>query len=259
MIRVVVAGATGRLGHMVCDMIMSSDDMELVGAVVSPTGKNVGAELYLGIVASVPDDLPKILRNADVYVDFTSPDAAADVIASIPESKVNLILGTTAVPSEKLDAMAKNVAKHGTSALVSANFAIGVNVFWSVAEKMAEMLSGYDIEIIETHHSGKKDSPSGTAAELLKRLQNVTGIDNAVYGRHGVTDGRGREIGVHSIRAGNVVGDHTVVFAGSTEKLELRHDAISREAFADGCLTCIRWIYNKKDGKVHGMREVLGL
>ena len=259
MIRVVVGGATGKLGRLVCDMIRSSDDMELVGAVVSPDGKNVGKELYPGVFGTVPADISKTLADADVYVDLTTPQAAAELIAEIPNNNVNIVLGTTAVPAEVIKKMEKNVASRKTSAVISANFATGVNVFWSIAEKMAEMLKGYQIELTEVHHAGKKDSPSGTTLETVKRIQSVTGIDDVIYGRSGVSNGRGDEICVHSIRLGDAVGEHTVLFAGNKEVLELRHNAISRDTLASGCLTCIRWIHNKKDGKIHGMREVLGI
>jgi 4-hydroxy-tetrahydrodipicolinate reductase len=259
MIRVVVGGSTGRMGSVVCEMISSSDDLKLTGAVAAPFEKTIGSEIYPGIVVMTPDRIPELLKNADVYVDLTAPAAAAVTVPEIPKSGVAVVLGTTAVPRTALDALTKNVSKYGTSAVVTSNFAIGVNVFWAIAEQMAGVLKDYDIEVIEAHHSAKKDAPSGTADELVKRLQRATGIETVVHGRNGVTDGRGREIGVHSIRAGNVVGDHTVMFAGNMESLSLTHTAVSREVLARGCLASIRWISGKKDGKVHSMKEVLGL
>lgn len=244
---------------MVCDMIVASDDMELTGAVVSPDGGNAGKELYPGVTATVPSKLSKTLKGADVYVDLTSPDAAAENIRKAAESGVNIIIGTTAVAKDATDSMSSMISEKNTSALISANFAIGVNVFWTISELLAQILPDYDIEIIESHHNEKKDSPSGTAAETLKRIQEATGIDHATYGRSGITGKRGREIGMHSIRAGSIVGEHTVLLAGNDEMIELKHTAISREAFASGCLTCIRWIHGKKDGKVHGMDEVIGV
>jgi len=259
MIRVVVGGATGRMGGVVCNMIHSSDDLELVGAVAAPFESTIGSEIYPGVIVMTPDKIPELLKNADVYVDLTAPQAAAETVPTIPKNGVAVVLGTTAVPQAAQDKLAENVSKYGTSAIVTSNFAIGVNVFWIIAEQMAKMLKDYDIEIIESHHSAKRDSPSGTAAETVKRIQKVTGIENVVYGRSGVTEGRGREIGVHSIRAGDLVGDHTVMFAGNMESLSLTHTAVSRDVLARGCLACIRWISGKKDGKVHNMKEVLGL
>lgn len=259
MINVVVGGATGKLGTFVCQKVIASEDMELVGAVVSPDGGHVGKEIYPGTVGRSPEDLEGLLKDCDVYVDLTSPAAAAKIIASVPDSGANIVLGTTAVDQKALDAMKAAVQKNNTSALVSSNFAIGVNVFWKMCEIMAKYMPDYDIEVIEAHHNQKKDAPSGTAMEAVRRLSDATGIDDIRYGREGVTGARNKEICVHSIRAGNIVGDHTVIFAKDNERVELTHKAISREVFADGCIESIRWMAGRKDGLVHNMNEVLGL
>jgi len=259
MIRVVVGGATGKLGTFVCERIIASDDMELTGAVVSPDGGHVGKEVYPGVIGTSPDGLDGLLEGCDVYVDLTSPKAAERIIPRIPETGANIVLGTTAVSKEAIDAMAESVSKNGTSALIAANFAIGVNVFWKMCEVMAKYLPEYDIEVIEAHHNAKKDAPSGTAMEAVRRLSEATGIQDIEYGRQGVTGPRNKEICVHSIRAGDIIGDHTVIFAANNERVELTHKAISREAFADGCIEAIRWMAGKKDGKIHNMSEVLGL
>ncbi|MDR3074928.1 MAG: 4-hydroxy-tetrahydrodipicolinate reductase [Candidatus Methanoplasma sp.] len=259
MIRTVVGGATGKLGRNVCDLIMSSRDIELAGCIVSEGGGNVGKELYPGVFASGPDGILDAAGDADVYVDVTSPDAAAKIIDSIPDTGANLVVGTTAIPRDALDRMAASVSRNGTSALLSANFSISVNVFWKICEEMAGYLPDYDIEIIELHHNTKKDAPSGTTAEVIRRIQGVTGIEKVVNGREGVVGARTREIGVHAVRAGDVVGDHTVLFAKNAEMMELTHRLMSREALAAGCMESIRWIAGRKDGKVHSMNEVLGI
>lgn len=259
MINVVIGGATGKLGSMVCDLIIKSDDLTLTGAIVSKDGGNAGKELYPGVIATTPDSLNSILKDADVYVDLTTPSAASKIIDIIPGTGANLVLGTTAVDGDAIARLEANVLKYKTSALISANFATGINVFWKTCEMLAKALPNYDIEVVEAHHSAKKDSPSGTAMEAVRRLQNSTGIKDVTYGREGVTGPRKREIGVHSIRAGNIVGDHTVILAGNMESIELTHRTISREALANGCLTSIRWMAGKKDGKIHNMDEVLGL
>jgi len=258
---VAVGGATGKLGRMVCGMVVDSDDMDLCLAYVSKEGGNVGKELYPGVVARSTDGILDDLRkeSIDVYIDLTSPDAAASLIGSIPETGVALVLGTTAVPKDVLDRMGESVRANRTSALISSNFALGVNVFWKVCEDLAKALPDYDVEIIECHHNAKMDAPSGTALEALRRIQGVTGIDNVVEGRCGTVGARGREIGVHAVRAGDIVGDHTVVFARNMERLELTHRAISTETFAKGCVESIRWISGRCDGMVHGMGEVLGI
>lgn len=259
MINLVVGGATGKLGKVICDLATASEDIELVGATVSRSGGNIGRELYPGVIARPPEDLKRLLDDADVYVDLTTPSAASKIIADIPSTGTNLIVGTTAVDASSISAMSEKVSEFGTSALISANFAKGVNVFWKMCEILAGSLPNYDIEVIETHHHFKKDAPSGTAMEAVRRMQKVTGIEDLVFGREGVTGERGREIGIHSVRAGDIFGDHTVMFAGNMEMIELKHRSVSREALAQGCIESIRWIAGKKDGKVHNMNEVFGL
>ena len=259
MIRVVVGGATGKLGTFVCQKILESDDMELVGGTVSPDGKNVGREIYPGVVGSAPESLPELLKGCDVYVDVSSPAAASRVLAEVPKSGANIVLGTTGVDPSVIEEMTENVRRCGTSALISSNFAIGVNVFWKVCEMMAKYLPGYDIEIVEAFHNAKKDAPSGTSMEAVRRLSQATGIEDVRVGRGSDAGPRKREICVHSIRAGDIIGDHTVIFARNNERVELTHKAISREVFAEGCIESVRWLAHKKDGTIHNMNEVLGL
>lgn len=259
MINLVVGGATGKLGRIVCNLAMESEDIELVGATVSKSGGNVGKHLYEGVIASSSDDLKKLLADADVYVDLTTPSAASKIVADVPGTGTNIIVGTTAVDADALRKMAENIRSNKTSGVVSANFAKGVNVFWKMCGAMAKALPDYDIEVIETHHHHKKDAPSGTAMEAVRRMQKVTGIEELRFGREGVVGARGREIGIHSIRTGDVFGDHTVMFGGNMELLELKHRSVSREVLAMGCMETIRWISGKKDGKVHTMEEVYGL
>jgi len=259
MINIALGGATGKMGRMVCDMIVKSKDMRLVGALIAPTEPEVGTEIYPGVIAKGPDGLDSALENADVYVDITAAAAAANVITKVPAKGVNMVIGTTSIPDDVIRRMKDEISKNGTSAVLSPNYAVGVNVFWKICEILAAALKDYDIEVIETHHNQKIDAPSGTAMEAVKRMMKVTDISEVNYGREGMTGARKREIGVHSVRCGDVVGDHTVMFAGNSEIIELKHRAGSREALAKGFIESIRWIYEKKDGKVHDMSEVLGL
>ena len=259
MINLVVGGATGKLGKVVCELASASEDIEVVGGTASKSGGNIGREIAPGVKASSPDQLIRLLDDADVYVDLTTPAAASKIIAEIPVTGTNIVVGTTAVDKDAIAAMCANMEKYRTSGIVSANFAKGVNVFWKMCEVMAKYLPDYDIEVVETHHHFKKDAPSGTAMEAVRRMQAVTGIDDLVFGREGVTGARGREIGIHSIRAGDIFGDHTVMFAGNMEMLEIKHRSVSREVLAHGCIETIRWIADKKDGKLHNMNEVFNL
>jgi 4-hydroxy-tetrahydrodipicolinate reductase len=259
MIRVVVGGATGRLGTLVCSLIGQQEDMQLVGGIVSGGGGHVGKEIAPGVMARGPEALETLLENADVYVDATNPAAAEKTLPRIPMLKVNAVIGTTGVSEQTLQQFETLVAANNVSAVVSPNFSVGVNVFWKMCGVLAAVMEGYDVEIIEVHHDKKKDAPSGTAVKAAQIVSEVTGIENIVYGRQGMVGARGREIGIHSVRAGDVVGEHTIIFAGNQERIELTHRAHSREAFAEGCITAIRWISARADGKVHSMTEVLGL
>jgi len=259
MIKVVVGGASGRLGSMICDLVRQQSDMQLVAGVVSDTGSHAGKELAPGCKLFPASEIDRALERADVYVDVTSPSAAARNLMKVPPLGINCVVGTTSLPEELLRSFEASVLENNISAVVSPNFSVGVNVFWKMCGVLAAVLENYDIEIIETHHDKKKDAPSGTATKAAQIVSEVTGIDSIVYGRQGLVGARGREIGVHAVRAGDVVGEHTIIFAGNRERVELTHRAHSRETFAEGCLTAIRWVSARRDGKVHSMAEVLGL
>jgi len=259
MIKVVVGGATGRLGTMICDLVRRQEDMQLVGGIVSDAGGHAGREIAPGVIALGAENLEKMVEKADVYIDATSASAASANLCRVPPLGVNCVVGTTGLSEDTLKKFETAVVENNVSAVVSPNFSVGVNVFWKMCGVLAAVLEGYDIEILETHHDKKKDAPSGTAVKAAQIVSEVTGIENIVYGRQGMVGARGREIGVHAIRAGDVVGEHTIIFAGNKERIELTHRAHSREAFAEGCLTAIRWVSARRDGKVHSMAEVLGL
>jgi 4-hydroxy-tetrahydrodipicolinate reductase len=259
MIKVAVGGASGKLGRMVCGLIMDSDDLELKSAIVSPESPRLGEELFPGVWAVGPDHIEEALRQVEVYVDVSTPTAAAETLPKLPGIGVSVVVGTTGVPHEVMEIFTDRVEKNQVSAVVSPNFAVGVNVFLRTCEMLASALSDFDIEIVEMHHAEKKDAPSGTAIRAAQIISEVTGIEKIVYGRHGNVGARKKEIGVHAIRAGDVIGEHTAIFAGKNERLEIMHRAHSREVFAEGCLKAIRWVAHRRDGKVHDMYEVLGI
>ncbi len=259
MIRVVVGGATGKLGRLVCEHVLADPELELAGAMVSASGGNVGKELHPGIFAFGPDELEGRLEGADVYVDLTSPTAAAENVTKVPATGTAMVVGTTAVPEETVRRLAEEAAAHGAPVLFSANFALGVNVFWKACEMLASALPDYDFEIVEMHHNQKKDAPSGTAVKAIEAVQRGADVGAAVHGREGISGPRGNEIGVHAVRAGDIVGEHTLIIAGNMERLEITHRAISREAFARGCIASIKWIAERGEGRIHQMHEVLGL
>ena len=259
MIDVVVAGATGKLGSLVCRLVEQQEDMRLVGAVVSSSGGHVGKEVTAGVMAVGPDRLVSALSEADVYLDVTSPSAAEENLRIAVPTGVNCVIGTTGLNDSFVRELRDMFAGQGSSAVITANFSLGVNLFWKQCEQIARALPDYEVEIIEVHHDKKKDSPSGTALRAAQIISGATGVDKMVYGRQGMVGARGREIGIHAVRMGDVVGEHTVIFAGNKERIELTHRAHSREAFAEGSLAAIRYVAGRHDGQMHGMAEVLGI
>ncbi|MBN1109788.1 MAG: 4-hydroxy-tetrahydrodipicolinate reductase [Methanomassiliicoccales archaeon] len=259
MIDVAVAGATGKLGSLVCSLVREQADMRLTGAVVSAEGGKAGQDLFPGLKAVGPDGLPDICARCDVLVDVTSAAAAVRNLPVAVRAGANVVVGTTGLPNELLSDLDKVMAESGLSAVITPNFSIGVNVFWKACQTLARALPDYEVEIVEMHHDRKKDAPSGTAMKAAQIVAAETGVSRLVYGRQGMVGARGREIGMHAVRAGDIVGEHTVMFAGNRERIELTHRAHSRLAFAEGCLVAVRWVAGRHDGKVHSMEEVLGL
>ena len=240
-------------------LISAQHDMKLVGAIVSAGSDNVDRLVSPGIYAVGSDNIMAAVEDADVYVDLTSATAAERNLLKVRRNGLNYVIGTTGISQGSMDSFASNIKEDGSSAVVTPNFSVGVNVFWKGCEELARSLPGYEVEIIEIHHDQKKDAPSGTAKKAAEVISEQTGIDKIVYGREGMVGARGKEIGVHSLRLGDVVGEHTVIFAGNHERIELTHRAQSREAFAEGCILAIRWVAGRNDGTVHPMSEVLGL
>lgn len=252
MIKVVVAGALGRMGTTLSRMIDESETLELVGGVdVRP-----GCQFGVDIVESA--DLAPLLeaQRPDVLIDFTVAPAAVANIQVAADHGVALVVGTTGFSHEQADA--NRAAIEGRiPAVISSNYAIGVNVFWQLVREAAPLLAEYDIEVLEAHHRYKKDAPSGTAKTILAVLDEALGEREKVYGREGMAE-RGNEIGVHAIRGGDIIGDHAVLFAGNYETVTLSHRAYDRAVFAKGALRAAEWIPGKSAG-IHTFAEVLGL
>jgi 4-hydroxy-tetrahydrodipicolinate reductase len=271
-IRVGVAGACGRMGQGIVRTIYAQEDMDLVLAVdMNNAGSDVGGVCGLGrvgVTISSPESLGEILEEsrAEVLVDFTNRDAALKNAEIAAEKGVHMVIGTTGFGKGELERIEGLLKKNKVSAVISPNMARGVNLFFKLVRDAAKALgSDYDIEIIEAHHRNKKDAPSGTAlraggliAEALGR--NIKG--DGVFGRgKGVIGARSnREIGFHAVRAGDIVGDHTVLFAGKGERIEITHRAHSRSAFISGVIRAVRFLADKSgEGKVYSTWDVLGI
>jgi 4-hydroxy-tetrahydrodipicolinate reductase len=244
-IKVAVTGARGRMGSMILAELSSNEDMELVAG-FDIVGE--GTPLQGTVLTTSSSQMEDVLLavRPDVLIDFTAATAAVENV---------LVVGTTGFSEEQMATMKKAIAEGNVAAVISPNFSLGVNVFWKLLETAARTLKDYDIEVVEAHHRMKKDAPSGTALAAVEALKRATGIDEVVYGREGVAL-RGREIGVHAVRAGDIVGDHTVIFAGPGERLEIRHQAHSRAAFASGAVRAAIWVAQAKPG-VYNIADVL--
>jgi len=259
-IRVAVAGARGRTGGQIVQDVVAAGTMDLVAG-FDPHG--VGDELAPGINVVGPDAMERVLREVKphVLVDFTNATAAVANVQIAARNGVKLVVGTTGFSAAQFKEL--ETAIHGqVPAIISPNFSIGVNVFWRVIAEAARLLQPYQyhLEILELHHSHKKDAPSGTAlkaAEILARYL-PTGERKFVYGREGFTGERTNgEIGILAVRAGEIVGEHTVFYAGKGERLEITHRAQSREAFAQGAVKAIEWIHGKEECRIYSMDEMM--
>ena len=230
-----------------------------MGQAISAAAEKAGASIVAGL--DLGDDISSHIADCDVVIDFSHSNGASVLCRACGEAKKPAVIGTTGHSKEEratIETLAQSVP-----VVLSPNFSVGVNALFWLTRKTAKMLGdGFDLEITEMHHRLKKDAPSGTAKKLADILCEVRGLDyhkNVSHGREGlVGERRETEIGMHSIRGGDVVGDHTVIFAGAGERLELTHKAASRETFAVGALRAATWIAGKPAG-LYSMEDVLGL
>lgn len=244
--KIVVVGATGRTGSLVVEVALEDDRYEYVGGVASEGDGD-------DIVDS--DGACSIFEEADAAVDFSTPEATKRAAELARETDTPLVTGTTALDDAAEDALAE--AAEEVAVVRSSNFARGVNVFWEVIERAAELLPEADFEVTETHHRGKRDAPSGTANETVERIEDAVGEREHVHGRKGESK-RGDEIGVHARRAGDVVGEHEVLIAEGEESLTVSHRASDRRAFAAGALDAADWAKEAVAGE-YTMDEVLDM
>jgi 4-hydroxy-tetrahydrodipicolinate reductase len=263
--RIAVAGATGRMGHMLIEAIRAADDCRLSGAVDQASSPAIGndAAAFLGHASGVPvtADLAAGLADADVLIDFTRPEGTLAHLKACREHGVNLVIGTTGFSESQKQLIAE--AARDIAIVMAPNMSVGVNVTLKLLEMAAKALAtGYDIEVIEAHHRHKVDAPSGTALKMGEVIAGAIGRDLkrcAVYAREGVTGERDPStIGFSSIRGGDIVGDHTVLFAGTGERIEITHKSASRATYAQGSLRAVRFLAGRKKG-LYDMFDVLEL
>jgi 4-hydroxy-tetrahydrodipicolinate reductase len=243
MTRIIITGSKGRMGQTLVSCAARIPELEVVG------------QIDLG------DDLGAILSKCDVVIDFSFHNATFAVANLCAEQKKALVIGTTGHAEAEKSAI-RNL-QSAIPIVWSSNYSTGVNTLFWLTRKAAQILGpGFDIEVVEMHHRMKKDAPSGTATTLLEILGDVRKVQlerELRHGRKGITGERtGSEIGIHALRGGDVVGDHTVIFAANGERVELTHKASSRETFANGALRAAQWVVKQKPG-LYDMQDVLDL
>lgn len=245
MLKLLVTGNRGRMGQ----------------TVTACAGEDPAVTVAAGI--DVGDSLPEALAKCDAVIDFTLPSFTDELLAECVTQRKALVMGTTGHSDAQLEAIRR--ASERIPVVHAPNFSVGVNTLFWLTRKATEILGdGFDLEVVEMHHRHKKDSPSGTARRLAEILAEVSGVsydEDTRHGRFGDVGARtDREIGVHAVRGGDVVGDHTVIYAGDGERVELTHKASSRNTFANGAIRAAKWV--AEEGKTSGlfdMEDVLGL
>lgn len=266
MINVTVIGAAGRMGQRLVANIMAADDMTLAGALEAPGSPAVGMDsgLVAGCGANgikITTSCEEALTGANAVINFSTSGVLESTRAAVSKGAA-VVIGTTALTDAE-KAELKNMADNGARIVFAPNMSVGVNLLFHLCREVASILDeDYDIEVIEMHHNQKKDAPSGTAvrlAEILCEARNLDYKNDVRHGREGMTGARSRhEIGMHALRGGDVVGDHTVIFATTGERIELTHKASSRDTFARGALRAVRFLANAKPG-LYDMQDVLKL
>ena len=243
MTRVIITGSKGRMGQMLASCAARNPELKVVWQI------------------DIGDELSSVIDHCDVVIDFSFHDATPGVAQLCAEHHKALVIGTTGHSEPEKTAIRAHAA--AIPMVWASNYSTGVNTLFWLTQKAAEILgTGFDLEVVEMHHRLKKDAPSGTATTLLEILGDVRKLqlkEALRHGREGIVGERTHdEIGMHAIRGGDVVGDHTVIFAGNGERVELTHKASSRETFANGALRAAQWVVNQKPG-IYDMQDVLGL
>ncbi|MGH7254866.1 MAG: 4-hydroxy-tetrahydrodipicolinate reductase [Nitrospirales bacterium] len=266
MISVIVTGAAGRMGSRLVSLVREAADLRLAGATEHQSHPAIGADVgevvgcgRMGV--PLQDNLKGLLDQADVVLDFSTPAATLGHLRLAAERRCAMVIGTTGFTAEALVELRSR--SETIPCVFAPNMSVGVNVLLKVLGEMARALGeDYDIEVIEAHHRLKKDAPSGTALKIAEVLAEATGKkleDVGVFSRKGlIGERKAGEIGVQTIRAGDIVGDHTVLFGGMGERVEVTHRAQSRDTFAHGALRAARWVVGKPPG-LYDMQDVLGL
>ena len=261
--KVIIAGAAGRMGRELLKYAHQDSEIDIIGASEASgsdwIGKDIGeligeADMDIKIVS----DILELIKSADAIIDFTNPETTVANSVLAAQARISHIIGTTGFQNEEVDRL-KKAGNHAVL-VQSGNMSLGINILSQMTEKIARVLSDFDIEITEIHHNQKVDAPSGTALLLGSSAAKGRSLNleaNAVYERYGNTGRREKNtIGFSSIRGGNIVGEHSVIFAGDSEVITLSHSALSRKIFVKGAILAARWSLDKDPG-YYSMDDVL--
>ncbi|HKE61953.1 MAG TPA: 4-hydroxy-tetrahydrodipicolinate reductase [Nitrospira sp.] len=266
MIKVIIAGAAGRMGTRLVTLLKESTTLTLAGAIEGKGHQALGADA--GEIAGcgkagirITEDLTALLKEGEVVIDFSTPDATLNHLRAASQHRRAMVIGTTGLSASEFEEL-RSMTRH-IPCVCSPNMSVGVNLIYKVIGEMAKTLGDeYDIEIIEAHHRLKKDAPSGTALKIAEVLAKAAKRDLnqvGVYARKGlIGERKTQEIGIQTIRAGDIIGDHTILFGGMGERIEVTHRASSRDTFARGALRAAGWVVKQQPG-LYDMMDVLNL
>lgn len=266
MINVIVAGVAGRMGSRITTLCLEHPEINIAGAFekkgYDKIGQDIGKVIGVDIV-NIPltDNIEDIIDKTDVVIDFTSVESTLHNLRIASENNKAMVIGTTGFSKENLQTI--QTLTHNIPCLIAPNMSVGVNLLFKVLTDVARVLGDdYDIEIIEAHHRMKKDAPSGTALKFAQVIAESLGRsleEVGIYARQGfIGERNNKEIGIQTIRAGDIVGEHTVLFGGIGERIEITHKASSRDTFARGAIRAALWVYGREPG-LYDMLDVLGL
>jgi len=262
MTKICVAGATGRMGSTLIKEA-AARGFAIVGAVEAKGNPNIGKTLReAGICDSDvkivdPSNMEKDVKEADVYMSFTTPDAEVANLPVVANLGKRIVMGTTGLTDEQLGKIREAVSRK-VPAVISPNYAIGVNVMFNLTKALARLPADYDFSITEVHHTGKKDAPSGTAKKLGTLISEARKYSTTVYGREGINPRKTGELEILSVRAGGVAGIHDLLVAGPYEMIRIEHTAFSRSVFAQGALFAAEWVCKQTKPGIYSMDDVLG-
>jgi len=263
-IKICVAGADGRMGSTVIREAASISEFKVVGALTALESNNAGKTLgEIGLTPKevkilTPQNLEEALKNADVYISFTTPKAELENLPRVAKLNKRIVMGTTGFTDEQKKLL-KEAVEGKVPAVFSPNFSIGLNIMLKTIGFYKALPQDYDFTIFEMHHSGKIDAPSGTAKKIAEIITSFKDYSKIVYGREGLSKRSEKELEILSARGGGVPGIHEVFIAGQHELIRIEHTVFSRSVFARGALYAAKWLMNQKEPKIYDMEDVLGL